>query len=106
MNLKEKVLYILEEEPDTRNNDKLLTIRIWEHFYPSIVKKSKDGRSAILLDDMFSLPSQDNIKRARAIIQNDEGKFKATDMFVKIRRESSGKNKKTFGKIKENYGLF
>jgi len=106
MNLKEQVYLILESEPETRNSDKLLTIRLWERFFPSIVKKASNGKSAIFLEDIFRLPSQDNIKRARAIIQNDQKEFQATDMFVKIRRESAKKNKKTFDKVKDNYGLF
>ena len=60
--LKDQVEYTLETYPKTRDSDKLLTWDIWITFY--------DATMYINKDQFMNLPSEDNIKRIRAHIQN------------------------------------
>lgn len=71
MTLKDQVKNILIEFPETRNSDIALTIYIWQKFYG--VEDSID------LSRLYELPSQDNIKRVRAFIQNEQGLYLPTD---------------------------
>jgi len=81
MNLKKKIEYCLEKWPETRNSDIYLTRAVWWEFHNSKVFKH-DGRTAVYLEDLMDLPREDNIKRLRAKIQNDEHRFVPTDELV------------------------
>jgi len=76
--LKDKVEVILEHIPETRNNDKLLTIKLWREFFPSIIKEGVK----VFLEDILELPSQDGIKRVRAHIQNKEKRLIPTELKI------------------------
>ena len=76
--LNEQVEAVLQDYHETRNSDIALTIRIWQKFY--------GVEESIRTDDLFSLPSQDNIKRVRAKIQNEEKRLLPTDWAVAKRR--------------------
>jgi hypothetical protein len=69
--LKAKVAYVLNHYPRTRNNDKLLTIKVWEVFHPD---KIIDG-DKIKLQDILALPKAYDMQRYRAEIQNQLGLF-------------------------------
>jgi hypothetical protein len=69
--LKAKVAYILNHYPQTRNNDKLLTIKVWEVFHPDRII---DG-DKIRLQDILNLPKAYDMQRYRAEIQNQLGLF-------------------------------
>lgn len=85
--LKGQILYCLTHYPQTRNSDVELTIQVWREFYPSrIMKGSKTGKEAVLLTDLFELPREDNVKRIRAKIQNELGKFLPTSLEVALQR--------------------
>ena len=73
--LKDKVAYCLELEPLTRNDDKILTWKLWHEFY---------GIGATITAGQFTklLPSQAEIQRLRAVIQNDEKRFLPTSWEV------------------------
>lgn len=86
-NLKNKVLAVLEEYPQTRDSDQYLTLIIWKKYYPSRIFKVSNGSSAILLKDIMEMPREDNIKRVRAIIQNVENKFLPTSLEVAKQRK-------------------
>lgn len=66
MELKLQVKQILEDYPETRNNDISLMIKLWEVYYFV-------GYCDLLLEGnikaLYSLPYQDNIKRYRAMYQ-------------------------------------
>ena len=80
--LKDRVDFILETIPPTRNSDKLLTIHVWQKFHSDLLDVSHDGqrkRVMIPIEKVMDLPSQDGIKRVRADIQNVEKRFPPTD---------------------------
>lgn len=76
--LKEQILKVLEKKPHTRDSDIALTIEVWQTFYSV-------GRS-VSLRRLFELPSQDSIKRIRAIIQNVQHHFIPTQWSVAKKR--------------------
>src|SRR3990167_3551566 len=96
MNLKtldKQVRYILERVPDTRNSDIALTIEVWKTFYGSRLRvldhdNFTSGRKDLYVNvnDLYELPREDNVKRVRAKIQNDEKKFLPTEVNVAIKR--------------------
>ena len=78
--LKAKVEEVLKEIPPTRDNDKLLTWRIWECYY--------GVRGTVEMWQFMTLPSQSNIQRIRAKFQNDkkQPKYLPTSERVALQR--------------------
>ena len=75
--LTKKVNDTLRDFPETRNSDIELTIRIWkEHCSKKL--RSFEGADYVLLSDLFVLPREDNIKRIRAKIQNEDNEYLPT----------------------------
>lgn len=72
--LKRKVLHILKEYPKSRDSDIWLTLQIWNIYYPQRIKEV-DGVKMIALKDIMDLPREDNVKRIRAKIQNEENLY-------------------------------
>lgn len=71
---------IFKEFDDTRNNDRVLTWKIWEVYY---------GVNGVVTREQYIsdvLPTQDNVKRIRARIQNELGKYPPTDWKVAKKR--------------------
>jgi len=69
-NLKDQVIEILRDIPETRNSDITLTIEIWKRFFP---EKTIGGEcSAVRFSDLYDLPREDNIKRIRAKLTEEE----------------------------------
>ena len=81
--LKDKVEYCLKNYPETRNSDITLTIKIWRVFHSD--KLFNEGK-CIYIDNLFELPREDNIKRIRAKIQNDDGEYLPTVWEIAKRR--------------------
>lgn len=71
--LKEQVRKVLAMYTQTRNNDVDLTLAVWVTFYSNhlIYDEEKKVWQAPLRE-IRRLPREDNIKRVRAIIQNEE----------------------------------
>lgn len=87
MILKKQVEYIMRKFPETRNSDILLMIELWKEYHPSYIKKGSSGELGIWLVDLYKLPTQESIKRVRAIIQNVEGRMLPTSQKVrKVRK--------------------
>ena len=85
--LKQRVEYILNLIPETRNSDKRLTIEIWKEYYEGFLCWDKDSEQwMVCLEDVMDLPSQDGIKRVRAVIQNDEHRLVPTSQTVATAR--------------------
>jgi hypothetical protein len=85
MDLKQKTLFCLQKHPETRNSDIALTEKIWWEFHNSKIKEF-DGEKYVKIKDMYELPREDNVKRIRAKIQNEEHKFLPTnDIILKQR---------------------
>jgi len=92
--LTEKVRRILKNYPETRNSDIELTIRLWWVFHRD--KINSDG--TVKIRELWNLPREDNIKRIRAKIQNDQGMFLPTDpQIIKERQKLSKKWKQDLG---------
>jgi|2_EtaG_2_1085320.scaffolds.fasta_scaffold181921_1 hypothetical protein len=69
--LKDKVRSVLRRHPETRNSDVALTIKLWEELYPNKLKyREADQRNYVALEDMFILPREDQVSRARRKIQS------------------------------------
>lgn len=86
-NLKEKILSILNEDEESRNSDIRLTQMIWWRFHNNKLIELEDKKLAVRLSDLFDLPREDNIKRIRAKIQNEENKFLPTREDVRKQRK-------------------
>ena len=82
--LKQKVLYCLEKYPMTRNSDIQLTVAIWLEYHRQYVFQDERGEWCIKVKNLDKLPTQDDVKRWRAKIQNDpkHPKFVPTDSFI------------------------
>lgn len=75
----------LSRNEKSRNDDRYLTLSIWWRYYPEhfIVYECKHYIKA---DAVLSLPREDNIKRLRAKIQNEEHKYLPTSAEVRKKR--------------------
>lgn len=85
-NLRKAIEHILKNIPETRNSDQYLTLCIWKNFCPDVVKNF-DGVDYIAMKDFMELPREDNIKRLRAKIQNEEHKYLPTSWEVAKQRQ-------------------
>jgi hypothetical protein len=81
MTLKDKILYCLEKYPESRNSDIKLTNAVWYEFHNSKVRVI-DKKLYVMLEDLYQLPKEDNVKRWRAKIQNVEHHFLPTSEAV------------------------
>lgn len=86
-NLKIAVLGCLQDYPKARDSDQYLTIMVWMRHFPSRIVELPDGSKAVRLRDVMEMPREDTIKRVRAIIQNDEGKWLPTSLAVAKKRK-------------------
>jgi hypothetical protein len=87
MNLKEQVLYCLENYPDSRNSDIKLTNYIWVKFYNQYLTLDSSNNYTVKLIDLYHLPKEDNVKRYRAKIQNEKKLFLPTDPEILKKRQ-------------------
>ncbi len=110
LKLKVKVEYILENIPETRNDDILLTVKLWQHYHAAVVwdfakKRWVNGPFDNLYELLRNLPREDAIKRIRAVIQNDEWRLLPTDLNVaKARNMNIDKWREALGYPPEGYG--
>lgn len=89
-NLYKKVITCLRDYPETRNSDIELTRRIWLVYYRAYLRwfaDPLDNEALVPLKYLNELPREDNIKRIRAAIQNDEKKFIPTNWKVAQKRK-------------------
>lgn len=84
---KNQVLHCLMKYREARDSDITLLHKVWETYYAKYLKMGKDGEVGVYLKDMFNLPTHDNIKRLRAIIQNVEGRYLPTSLEVAKQRK-------------------
>jgi hypothetical protein len=77
-----RVNRILDEEPDTRNDDKLLTLRVIEQI------ACEEGFLFYFPRELLlKIPAFETVKRTRAKIQNDESRYLPTRTDVIARRQ-------------------
>ena len=101
--LKNQVLTILQEVPETRNSDTTLTIEIWKRFYSQFIKKGANGNLGVWLEDLYKLPDQDDIKRLRAKIQNEEKHYLPTKWEVAKKRHFLEQEWREFIRVDSEY---
>jgi hypothetical protein len=85
--LKKMVEEGLRECEDCRNSDIKLTNWIWVNFYPDVLTKTSLGDYAVRLLDLYDLPREDNVKRIRAVFQNEKNMYLPTDEKVRKQRK-------------------
>jgi len=85
--LRKQIITILSNTPKARDSDQYLTLCIWNRFYPEKIITLPDGDLSVKLKDIMLLPREDNIKRIRAIIQNEEKLFLPTSLEVAKQRK-------------------
>lgn len=73
--LTEKVAWILNNYPDSRNSDITLQVKYWEHFEDDIY-----SGNTVNVDDLFKLTRLTSISRSRATIQNTYKLFLAEEL--------------------------
>ncbi len=79
---RDRVAYLLNVYPDTRESDITLTLRYWETF-----QSEHCPDSAIPREKLFKLERQTTISRLRAKIQNEYGLFQGSEMVQRQRRQ-------------------
>lgn len=107
--LRKQILTILSSTPKARDSDQYLTLCIWNRFYPTrifnVEKTTPEGKiikeKAIRLIDIMEMPREDNIKRIRAIIQNEEKLFLPTSLEVAKQRKIEENDWRAY--IKQNH---
>ena len=85
--LKAQIEEVLQQKPETRNSDILLTIEIWKRFYPEALIQKEDN-FYVNLDSMFNLPREDHVKIIRAVF-NSKGMYYPTTIQVAKQRKIS-----------------
>lgn len=89
-NLKYQILYCLQKYPESRNSDTKLTNLVWMSFYRKhIINVGNEDHPvyAVRLAELYELPTQDDIKRIRAKIQNIKHKFLPTEWKIAQQRK-------------------
>lgn len=90
--LRGAILEILRDFPMARDSDQWLTLKLWAVYHPSkiILDTDKDSprfnKKYVYLDDIMHLPREDNVKRLRAKIQNEELLYLPTSWEVAKKR--------------------
>ncbi len=90
--LRGAILEILKDYPKARDSDQWLTLKLWAVYFPSKMHQELDedgqpqGRKFVYLEDIMNLPREDNVKRLRAKIQNEEGLYLPTSWAVAKKR--------------------
>lgn len=84
--VKRQVLYILSVSEKARNSDTFLTNAIWVRFYSSYLR-NVDNEWVLPLKYNGQVASRDDIKRARAHIQNKEKRYPPTIWEVAKKRK-------------------
>jgi len=87
--LRSQIVHCLKKYPPTRNCDIKLTNSIWYEFYGGyLFRREIDGKEELCvpLKRLYDLPREDDIKRIRAKIQNEEHLFLPTEWEVARQR--------------------
>jgi len=84
--LKQQIEYVLENQPETRNSDKLLTISIWRIFHKDLLCHVDRVGETVPIYNILDLPSESSVTRIRAMVQNRDKRFLPTDIDIAIER--------------------
>lgn len=94
----QKVAWLLNNYPQTRDSDITLQIQFWRHF-----NKESILNETVKLSDLYHLPRLNSLTRLRARIQNEFDLFLAKDEIRKHRGKLSEEEKKKAVEKKEEY---
>lgn len=93
--LKDRVEYILENYPKARNDKYLLINWFYVEYYNKYLEKTIENGITdykISLKNRKYIPDDEQILRARRIIQNTEGKFQADEYIMKMRKKKEAEH--------------
>jgi len=97
MRLTDKIEKVLAQYEEARNCDMTLTYLVWYEYHQDRLKYV-DNEWYVKLSDLKELPREDHVKRHRARLQNEEGKYLPTDpTVIKKRRLHESKWRKELG---------
>jgi hypothetical protein len=99
--IEERVAWLLNHEPKTRDSDIRLQIRYWQHFQP----KHFDG-DAISVTDYYRLARLTTLTRARATIQNKLKLFQASEEVKRRRKQLQEGERQNANKKRSNYHVY
>lgn len=92
--LLQRVAFVLNSFPNTRNSDKALAIKYWQVY-------QRGDFNPVLADLMFKLEHVPTLTRARAKIQNSLGLFKAGGKVAERRRQLQAQSAEEYSPEKE-----
>ena len=87
--LKSIVRDALRDDEQSRNSDIRLFNYILVNRFSHFLLKDSNGDYVIKLKSLYDVPSQDNIKRARAVIQNGDHEYLPTTDEIRRKRQIS-----------------
>lgn len=87
--LKDMVRDSLRDDEQSRNSDIRLFNYLLVNRFGHFLFKDADGDYAIKLKALYDVPSQDNVKRARAVIQNGDHEYLPTTDDIRRKRQIS-----------------
>ena len=88
-----RVKEVLENSPATRENDNLLYVTYLEEYH------YVDFNKQTFIDyERYELPSFKSIERARRKIQNEEGKYKASESIEEERKKAEQNYRNYYGR--------
>lgn len=76
---------------------------IWRQFYNQYIK-SDDRQQMIDIESLYELPREDNIKKIRAVLQNEKGIYLPTDPQVRKKRKIEEYVWQYYLKKQQSYG--
>lgn len=83
--LKLKVIAVLHEDEEARNNDKELAWKLWRKFYPGAFFFFR-GEFSLTREGFDTIPSYAGIVRIRADVQNKQGLYLPTSWEIAKKR--------------------
>ncbi len=99
--IRDRVAWILNHFPESRDSDITLQLKFWETFEPHIFKGS-----SINPNDLYELTRLTSITRARQTIQNDYNLFLASPEVRERRGTMSEEEKEKIISSKPSYPIF
>lgn len=87
--LKDMVRSALRDDEQSRNSDIRLFNYLLVNRFGHFLFKDADGDYCIKLRALYEVPSQDNVKRARAVIQNGDHEYLPTTDAIRRKRQIS-----------------
>jgi len=91
--LKRRIVETMEREPETRNDDVLLTTTLWRRYYSHLlITRQSDSKQYVQLEHIGDLPREDHVKRIRAKIHSEEKRLLPTRIEVARKRRIAEKD--------------